>query len=56
MWLYPLPAFVALIGWLYLIATQTATQQLQALFFLIAGLVCYLFWRKLSADASLTQH
>jgi amino acid transporter len=55
MWLYPVPAFVALVGWLYLIATQSAIQQLQALGFLVAGGVCYLFWRKLS-PRTLTQH
>jgi amino acid transporter len=46
MWLYPLPAFVALVGWLYLIGTQSSQQQLYALVFLLGGVVCYFGWRK----------
>lgn len=46
MWLYPVPAFVALVGWLYLIGTQSSQQQLYALVFLIGGVVCYFGWRK----------
>ena len=46
MWLYPVPAFVALVGWLYLIGTQSSQQQLYALVFLLGGVVCYFGWRK----------
>lgn len=46
MWLYPVPAFVALVGWLYLIGTQSSQQQVYALVFLIGGVVCYFGWRK----------
>ena len=46
MWLYPVPAFVALVGWLYLIGTQSTQQQLYALVFLLGGVVCYFGWRK----------
>lgn len=46
MWLYPVPAFVALVGWLYLIGTQSTQQQVYALVFLIAGIICYFGWRK----------
>jgi len=48
MWLYPVPALVALVGWLYLIGTQSAQQQLYALVFLIGGVVCYFGWRKVA--------
>lgn len=46
MWLYPVPAFVALVGWLYLIGTQSTQQQVYAMVFLIAGIICYFGWRK----------
>ena len=45
MWLYPLPALLALVGWIYLIATQSLEQQVYALVFLALGIGCYAVWR-----------
>ncbi|MGV3773880.1 MAG: APC family permease [Verrucomicrobiales bacterium] len=44
MWLYPLPCFMAFIGWTFLFVTTDWKIQLGALGFLISGVVCFLIW------------
>jgi amino acid transporter len=43
-WLYPLPSLIALIGWLYLLATTPGEFKLMGLYFLIAGVAVFLVW------------
>ena len=44
MWLYPLPALIALLGWLFLFATSGRATILYALVALAAGVIVYLGW------------
>jgi len=44
MWLYPLPALIALAGWLFLFATAGRDTILYALAVLAAGIVFFLIW------------
>lgn len=44
MWLYPVPALIALAGWVFLFATSGAATMLYALGVLILGAVVYLVW------------
>ncbi|MCC7375333.1 MAG: amino acid permease [Verrucomicrobiales bacterium] len=44
MWLYPLPCFVALAGWLFLLATTDRSILVYGALSLIAGVVAYLIW------------
>jgi amino acid transporter len=44
MWLYPLPAFVAFLGWLFIFATTAVNVILFGLLLLAAGVVCFLLW------------
>ena len=46
MWLYPLPALVALAGWLFLFATSGARQILYSLVALATGGAAFLIWSK----------
>lgn len=46
MWLYPLPALIALIGWLFLFATTDAKTVLYALATLVAGIGFYVIWSR----------
>src|SRR4030095_1939798 len=48
MWLYPMPCFVALIGWLFLFGTAGRTLISFGVATLLAGIVCFLFWSRLS--------
>ncbi len=43
-WLYPLPALVALGGWIFLFLTTERPLQIGALLALALGVVCYLLW------------
>ncbi len=43
-WLYPFPCFIALVGWLYLLATTSRAFQLNGLYFLLAGVGAFLIW------------
>src|SRR5262249_40321911 len=44
MWLYPVPALVALAGWLFIFATSGAAVILFGLGALATGVVCYRVW------------
>ena len=44
MWLYPLPALVALAGWVFLFATTAPKVQVPALIALCAGVACFVMW------------
>jgi amino acid transporter len=44
MWLYPLPCFVALAGWLFLLATTDRGILVYGALTLLAGVVAYLIW------------
>jgi len=44
MWLYPLPALLALAGWVFLFATSGAATMLYALGVLAAGVAAFLVW------------
>lgn len=46
MWLYPLPALIALLGWIYLFSTTGLKQLAYAAGVLIAGLVGFFIWAK----------
>lgn len=54
MWLYPLPALLALLGWVFLFATTGPKTILYALVALGAGLGCYALWRGWTAAARRT--
>ena len=43
-WLYPVPCFIALIGWTYLLATTPRPFQLHGLYFLLGGLAVFFLW------------
>ncbi|MBM3876547.1 MAG: APC family permease [Verrucomicrobia bacterium] len=45
-WLYPLPCFVALAGWLFLFATSDWKVIVFGLSTLVAGVVAFFFWSK----------
>ena len=44
MWLYPVPAFIALAGWLFLFATTDPTTLLYSISVLAIGVVLFLAW------------
>lgn len=46
MWLYPVPAVLALAGWLYIFATSGVTFMLSGLTVLLTGCGAYLLWRR----------
>ena len=46
MWLYPLPAFVALAGWIFVFATSGAEAITFGLATLGLGIVAYLLWQR----------
>jgi APA family basic amino acid/polyamine antiporter len=46
MWLYPLPALVALAGWIFLFATSGTQQIVYSLVALATGMVAFLIWSK----------
>jgi amino acid transporter len=46
MWLYPLPALIALVGWIFLFATTGQKTILYALAALGAGIVFYVIWSR----------
>jgi len=49
MWLYPLPALVALAGWAYIFATSGVTFMLSGTGVLASGVVAYWFWQRRAA-------
>jgi amino acid transporter len=44
MWFYPLPAFIALAGWLFLLLTSGWTTIALGLGTLVLGILCFLLW------------
>lgn len=46
MWLYPLPALVALVGWLFLFATTELKTLLYSLLALVSGFVMFAVWKR----------
>jgi amino acid transporter len=46
MWLYPLPALVALLGWIFLFVTSGGNQMLYSVVALAVGVVAFLIWSK----------
>jgi amino acid transporter len=46
MWLYPVPAAVALAGWVFVLATTDPSVILFGLAALLAGVVCFLVWAR----------
>jgi amino acid transporter len=46
MWLYPLPAVIALVGWTFIFATTGLAVMLFGLVALAAGVVCFLAWSR----------
>ena len=47
MWCYPLPALLALLGWLFLFVTSGVRQMLYSVAALVAGVVAFLIWSKI---------
>jgi len=48
MWLYPLPALVALLGWIFLFVTSGAQPMLYSALALATGVIAFLLWSKAS--------
>jgi hypothetical protein len=46
MWLYPLPAVVALLGWIFLFATTQLEVILFGVGVLVAGCLAFLLWSR----------
>jgi basic amino acid/polyamine antiporter, APA family len=46
MWLYPLPALVALLGWLFLFVTSGPRQMFYSVLALVTGVAAFLIWSK----------
>jgi amino acid transporter len=46
MWLYPLPALIALLGWLFLFFTSGTQQMAYSVLAIIVGIVAFLIWSK----------
>ncbi len=46
MWLYPLPALVALLGWLFLFVTSGAEQMFYSVLAMVTGVIAFLIWSK----------
>jgi amino acid transporter len=48
MWLYPLPALIALLGWIFVFLTSGTQPMLYSLAALVIGVVAFLVWSKVS--------
>lgn len=46
MWCYPVPALLALLGWLFLFVTSGMTQMLYSVLALAVGVIAFLIWSK----------
>jgi positive regulator of sigma E activity len=49
-WLYPLPAFIALAGWIFLLGTSEPVVILFGLATLALGVVVYFVWARRAPD------
>jgi len=56
MWLYPLPALVALLGWIFLFVTSGVQQMLYSTLALAAGVVAFLIWSKIRKSWPFADH
>jgi len=50
MWLYPIPALLAFLGWVFIFATTGPTVILFGVGVLLLGVVCFLVWSKRTAQ------
>lgn len=46
MWLYPLPAIIALVGWIYVYYSSGSTSIISSLIWVVAGIVAFLIWAR----------
>ncbi len=46
MWLYPLPALIALLGWVFLFVTSGTQQMLYSVLALVTGVAAFLVWSR----------
>ncbi len=53
MWLYPVPALIAMAGWLYIFGTAKTPYIKFAVGFTVVGLIAGILWNKLSAPRAL---
>lgn len=44
MWFYPIPSLIALVGWVFILATSARESQLAGLVVLVSGVVVYFFY------------
>jgi amino acid transporter len=47
MWLYPIPSLVALVGWLFALATAERLHLYAALGVIVSGIVAYAMWARM---------
>jgi amino acid transporter len=47
MWLYPLPALIALLGWIFLFVTSGGKQMLYSVLAMVVGAAAFLIWSKI---------
>jgi amino acid transporter len=52
MWLYPIPALIALVGWIFIFLTTDVKVIAFGLGLLALGVVCFFFWSKRTPDMS----
>jgi amino acid transporter len=52
MWLYPLPALIAVVGWAYIFLTSGWSYELFGIVIVLAGMAAYWLWRRMQRRAS----
>ena len=50
MWFYPVPAFIALAGWLFVLGTQPGTVLLYGGVILVVGVGSHFVWRRVAEE------
>lgn len=55
MWLYPLPALIALLGWIFLFVTSGGKQMLYSVLAMAVGAAAFLIWSKIRKSWPFTQ-
>jgi APA family basic amino acid/polyamine antiporter len=55
MWLYPLPALMALLGWIFLFLTSGWQQMLYSVLALVVGIAAFLVWSRLRKSWPFTE-